>query len=208
MPNPGLIDPIDGNSIISPGEIIGGDSVVLLSTMPVYAQTTTAKDGLAIPIGLVQGLNITASRMLRSIYQIGSNDPVIVSSVGDKSMNIASIITEERNTIKALYRWMIENRDNVDLGLSQTQIDALEKADGTEITEGLARELVRIPFGLNLIFQSGDGDVIQTIHLGHCMLGSDSGGVEAGTRGVSEVNMIMWQKTTYIVFEGIAEEEE
>ena len=195
MPNPGLIDPIDGNSIISPGEIIGGDSVVIASAPPWYPFIEGTP---AIPIGLVQGLNITASRMLRSIYQIGSNDPVIVSSVGDKSMNIASIITEERNTIKALYRWMIENRNNAELDLSLAQKNALEAAAGVEIYEGLVRGLVRIPFGLFLYFNSGDGDLIQTIHLGHCMLGSDSGGVEAGTRGVSEANMIMWQKTTYI----------
>ncbi len=196
MPNPGLLDPIDGNSIISPGEIIGGDSVVIASAPPTYGFSGGTS---AIPIGLVQGLNITASRTLRSIYQIGSNDPVIVSSVGDKSMNIASIITEERNTIKALYRWMIENRDNVDLGLSQTQINALGAAAAVEIYEGLVRDLVRIPFGLFLYFNSGDGDIIQAVHLGHCMLGSDSGGVEAGTRGVSEANMIMWQKTSYAI---------
>ncbi len=195
MPKPGLIDPIDGNSIISPGEIIGGDSVVISSAPPKYDITEGEQ---AVRIGLVQGLNITASRMLRSIYQIGSNDPVIVSSVGDKSMNIASIITEERNTIKALYRWMIENRELADLGLSQTQKAALAAADAVEIHEGLVHDLVRIPFGLYLYFLSGDGDTIQVVHLGHCMLGSDSGGVEAGTRGVSEANMIMWQKTTYI----------
>jgi len=203
IPNPGLLDPVDEDDIISPGEIVGGDSILLFSSYAVWddvAEVPPASPDEEYLVGLVQGLSINSSRMIRSVHQIGETDPVLISSVGQKSLNIANIISEATNLAKALYGAMMDNRDALyaaDL-ISLRQRDTLAKYVDLEIPEGLPRDLMRIPFGLKLVFNSGEGDELQTVHLGHCLLATDSNAVEAGTRGIGGANAVMWQKTTYI----------
>lgn len=204
-PVPGLLDPIDEQEIISPGEIVGGDSITLLSSLAVKDHIVELSGngvgGVALDIiGLVQGISIASSRAMRQIYQVGQTDPIIISSVGPKTLNMSSIISEETNLIRALYSQMIEKAQALQARefITEAQYEILKKYNNLEIPEGLPRDLMRIPFGLILMFMSGDGELIEAIHLGHCLLASDSNTVEAGTRGVNEANAIMWQKTSYV----------
>lgn len=200
---PGLLDPIDEDPIISPGEIVGGDSIVIRSSLAVYDDVVDiefADDENEYIIGLVQGLSITANRAIRSVYQIGEVDPLLISSTGQKALNMSSIITEETNLIKALYKCTMNNRDAL-LGagkISNEQLAILDQYVNLNMPEGLIRDITRIPFGLMLYFMTGDGDILEVVHLGHCILSSDDNAVEAGTRGIGESNSILWQKTTII----------
>lgn len=197
---PGLLDPVDGQTIISPGEIAGGDSIVLFSSLAVWDHVPDIEDSGDKDIGLVQGLSFGSSRAMRQIYQVGQVDPVLISSVGQKTLSMSSIISEETNLLRALYRAMVMGADAMaQLGyITPGQEFVLNKYKQMEIPEGLPRDLMRIPFGLILMILSGEGDLLEAIHLGHCLVASDSTSVEAGTRGVGGANTIMWQKTTYI----------
>lgn len=200
---PGLLDPIDEDPIISPGEIVGGDSILIASSLAVYNDLVDVElvdESGEYTLGLVQGLSINASRMIRTIYQVGQVDPLLISSVGQKGLSLSSIIAEDNNIIKALYKCTINNRDVLRAAgrITDNQLAVLEQYSRIEIPEGIIRDLMRIPFGLILYFMSGDGDLLQTVHLGHCMIGTDDNAVEAGTRGIGENSSIVWQKTTYI----------
>ena len=197
--NPGLLKPVDGDEILSPGEIVGGDSIVIISSLPVYENYEEVDVLNNNVIGLVQGISISSSRMIRSIYEIGKVNPVLISSIGQKSLNMSAIVTEDNNLVKALYKCMIFNRAKLkDAGIiSDVQEAILSKYDKLEIPEGLMKDLMRIPFGLMLQFYSGDGDLIEEVHLGHCMISSNDNSIEAGTRGIGESDGISWQTTKY-----------
>ena len=201
--SPGLLDPLDNNAIISPGEIVGGDTILLISSLASYDSMVDYSGSWnedSYFIGLVQGISINSSRMVRAIHQVGTDSPMLISSVGQKSMNTASVLSEDDNLINALYKCTIDNRQQLlaDGVINEKQKAVLDKYARIKMTEGLPKDLMRIPFGLKLMFMSGAGDLIASFHLGHCMLTGDNNTVEAGTRGIGESNGIMWQKTTTI----------
>lgn len=191
---PGLLDPVDTKPLISPGDLCGGDSTMMYAGPSVYANAAGVED--LYYIGLAQGLSIQSNRMVRSVYEIGSVQPMLVTAKGQKTMSLSAIISEETNLIAALYKHIITNPNSS--GLSEAQIGIVQEYANAPIIEGLARDLLRIPFGLALAIYSGSEDPIQMIYLENCMLSMDNSTIDAGGRGIPEGTSISWQKTKYI----------
>lgn len=190
---PGLLEPVDADLIITPSELCGGDTTMLSSGPPTYINMT---GNSASYIGLAQGLSIQSSRMVRSIYEIGTIKPMLVTAKGQKTLSLSAIISEETNLIAALYKYIITNPTTS--GLSAAQETIVNTYQNKPIIEGLARDLLRIPFGLQLEICSGAGDIIQKMFLENCMLSMDNSTIDAGGRGIPEGSSISWQLTQYI----------
>lgn len=196
--NPGLLNPLDEDAVVSPGEITGGDSIIIKAC----PHKKDAYDTLNVDgefVGLVQGISFQSGRSVRAIYEVGKPRPFLVSSKGGKQLSISAIISEDANVITSMYKYMIKNRDGLYGGgwITERTKGVLAKYIQSNVVEGMATDLLKIPFGLEISFFSGSGDILQTVYLEDCMMASNASSVSAGTRGIGEETSIPWQKSIY-----------
>lgn len=196
--NPGLLNPLDEDAVVSPGEITGGDNIII-NACP---HKKDAYDALNLDgefVGLVQGISFQSGRSVRAIYEVGKPRPFLTSSKGGKQLSISAIISEDANVITSMYKYMIKNREALysEGWITESTKGVLAKYASSNMVEGMATDLLRIPFGLEITFLSGSGDVLQTVYLEDCMMASNASSVSAGTRGIGEETSVPWQKSIY-----------
>lgn len=196
--SPGLLNPLDEDAVVSPGEITGGDSIIIKAG----PHKKDAYDELKLDgvfVGLVQGISFQSGRSVRAIYEVGKSRPFLISSKGGKQLSISAIISEDANVITSMYKYMINNREELHAHgwITENTKVVLGQYARSNIVEGMATDLLKIPFGLEISFLSGSGDVLQTVYLEDCMMASNASSVSAGTRGIGEETSIPWQKSIY-----------
>jgi hypothetical protein len=142
-------------------------------------------DSVCLPLGMVSSLSVSSNKPLQPMQALGSGRTFFLTGKGQVNFNIARLVVNGRNLLRALYT------NAVKAGISVEKFgDSPVPSQGGSVTDSnflnLDSELFYIPIGLAVIYKSVTQDTIGAFYIELAMLNSWSISYQAGGNMIME----------------------
>ncbi len=135
-----------------------------------------------LPIGMLQQMQVGHQRPVQPMMAIGSGRNFFLAGKGQITFNIARLLVNGRNLLRALYTQAVKN--NLEVQKFGDPPVAVNRTEQNWLN--LDSELFYIPFGLAVLFRSVLNDTVSAFYLELCMLNSWSTNYAAGQNAIME----------------------
>lgn len=135
--------------------------------------TAIGSEAQLTPIGLIDGLQISANPMLQRLFEMGSNRSFFTRGKTITQMSFSKMLANQANILAALQQNAYIPADMSSDGGRAAGADS----PNTKIMHNLDSEYFAVPFGLLIVFKSrgggnggsGTGQVLSAIYAEYCM---------------------------------------
>lgn len=170
---------------------------VVICAGPAEMPTDSAAN--LVPIGLVENAVVNMNRPLQRIFEIGSRLSYIIPGKAVGGLNLARVLFDGDNILKALYwgelktiakdvgGWKLDfNTPVSDLGADAQSVIVKERPFSGHIAQDLTSKMFQHPVGLAFYYHDVEQAQIGATYFEGCMISTYNMGINAGMNVLTE----------------------
>lgn len=147
-------------------------------------------------IGLLQTVNIASSKTITQVGEIGTHSKYLTTFRGVKSLSFSRLMTNHRNSLYALYSYLIGLHDGTHSGY-----DKWEKGKDYPrgpIWKNLEHSLFKKSIGLYALYIDENNETQGQIYFENVLIEDLGDASVQGNKGVIETITLKWANTKYL----------
>lgn len=145
-----------------------------------------------VPIGMVDGLQLTQDGQVARLFEIGSNRSYFTRGKTISSVSFSRMLADTPSMIKVFTKIAKQQFEATTVGVYNSGFSAAGASEDANVFLNFDSEITGIPFGVMLLFKTRGGDqgtrgnVLAALYLEYCMFNNLSLGVNSGSPVIQE----------------------